>query len=723
MQLLDLSQQWHLSAALTAGGAVLLFGGAALLLARWRYQLKESEERFRKLADASFEGIAIHREGRIVVANEQLADMFGYRLDELIGRSVTEIASAEYVGQLKQNLATGSEQSYRGVAQKRDGTHFLVQLRGKTVSYGGQPARVAAVADISAEASALAALKESELRYRQLFESNLAGVFEMTEDGRFVTCNDACGRMLGFESGRALLEVGFQIEYCSLPDAEHLRELLRRQKNVVNAEICVRRADGVPVWLLINVSLSEDNEHASTMRGTIIDVTDRHRAEQQAEFQMYHDALTQLPNRALFREQLHVAVAHAERQASVVAVMLLDLDRFKNINDTLGHGVGDELIRLVAKRVTTAVRSDDTVCRSGGDEFAVILPDLRNEDEAVVVAQSVLRSLDAPFLIEHEQLFVSASIGIALYPDDGRDGETLMKNADHAMYTAKDAGRNTFRMSSPALSLRAVERMALENSIRRGLERKEFALHYQPVINLESNDVVAAEALLRWRQPSGEILFPASFLDAAEESNLILPMGEWALHACCMQMRQWRDAGNTSLTAMLNLSPRQFQQLDLAGSIRTATEQAGIDPSSLEVELTESTAMNDIERTQSVLHRLKDLGVKISLDDFGTGHSSLNYLKRFPIDTIKVDQSFVRDMHRDRSDAAIVAAIVAMAHALDIGVIAEGVETVRQMEMLRDLGCMRMQGFLFSKAVPPEQLPAASAAAVAAATSGTSRIM
>ena len=341
----------------------------------------------------------------------------------------------------------------------------------------------------------------------------------------------------------------------------------------------------------------------------------------------------------------------------------------------------------------------------------------------MVVAQSVLRSLDAPFLIEHEQLFVSASIGIALYPDDGRDGETLMKHADHAMYTAKDAGRNTFRMSSPALSLRAVERMALENSIRRGLERKEFALHYQPVINLESNDVVAAEALLRWRQASGELLFPASFLDAAEESNLILPMGEWALHACCMQMRQWRDAGNTSLTAMLNLSPRQFQQLDLAGSIRAATELAGIDPSSLEVELTESTAMNDIERTQSVLHRLKDLGVKISLDDFGTGHSSLNYLKRFPIDTIKVDQSFVRDMHRDRSDAAIVAAIVAMAHALDIGVIAEGVETVRQMEMLRDLGCMRMQGFLFSKAVPAEQLSAASAAAVAAATSGNGAIM
>lgn len=700
-----------------------MLGASALLLSHWRSRLHESEERFRKLSEASFEGIAIHRDGTIVMANEQLAAMCGYSLEELIGTSVTEIATPEYVGVLKENLATGSEQPYRGIARKRDGTKFEVQLRGKAVSYQGRAARVAAVADISAETAAMEALRQSESRYRQLFESNLAGVFEMTEEGDFVACNDACARMLGFQTGRALLDARFHLDYCDVSDAEHLRELLRRQRSVVNAEICVRRADGVQVWLLINVSLSEEAEGKATLRGTIVDVTDRHRAEQQAEFQMYHDALTHLPNRALFREQLQVAVAHASRQGSLLAVMLLDLDRFKNINDTLGHGVGDELIRLVAKRVITAVRAGDTLCRSGGDEFAVILPGLRDEEEALVVAQSILRSLHAPFLVEREQLFVSASIGIALYPDDGEDGETLMKHADHAMYTAKDAGRDTFRMSSPALSQRAVERMALENSIRRGLERKEFALHYQPVVSLSSNDVVAAEALLRWQQSSGELLYPGAFLHAAEESNLILPMGEWALHACCMQMRQWRDEGNHSLTAMLNLSPRQFQQIDLAGSIRAAAEQAGIDPSMLEVEVTESTAMNDIERTLTVLHRLKDLGVKISLDDFGTGHSSLNYLKRFPIDTIKVDQSFVRDMHRDGSDAAIVAAIVAMAHALGIGVIAEGVETLRQMEMLRDLGCTRMQGFLFSRPVPPEQLAAASAAAVAVATSGNAAIM
>ncbi|MEO6259932.1 MAG: diguanylate cyclase, partial [Thermoanaerobaculia bacterium] len=491
MQWFPFLQHWKVPPAQVAGAAVLLFGAAALLLAHWRYRLKESEERFRKLADASFEGIAIHREGEIVMANRQLAEMCGYEVNELIGRNVMEVATPEYVDLLKEKIATGSEQSYRGVAKKRDGTPFLVQLRGKSVTYQGRPARVVAVVDVTAEAASTAALKESERRYRQLFESNLAGVFEMTDQGEFTTCNNACGRMLGFEDGSALLAAGFRLDYCSISDAEHLRELLRRQKNVVNAEICVRRADGVPVWMLVNVSLSEDPSDSS-LRGTIVDVTDRHRAEQQAEFQMYHDALTQLPNRALFREQLHVAVAHAERQGNRVAVMLLDLDRFKNINDSLGHGVGDELIRLVSKRVITAVGSEDTVCRSGGDEFAIIVPGLRAEEEAVVVATSILHALHAPFVVEREQLFVSASVGIALYPDDGQDGETLMKHADHAMYTAKDAGRNTFRMSSPALSQRAVERMALENSIRRGLERKEFALYYQPVINLAANDVVAA---------------------------------------------------------------------------------------------------------------------------------------------------------------------------------------------------------------------------------------
>jgi diguanylate cyclase (GGDEF)-like protein len=418
----------------------------------------------------------------------------------------------------------------------------------------------------------------------------------------------------------------------------------------------------------------------------------------------YHDAMTGLPNRPLFMDRLIVAVAQANRANQKLAVFFLDLDRFKDINDSLGHSTGDALLKGVAERIRRCVREGDTLARFGGDEFTLLIPRIENIEDAAKIAQKIIDTLKIPFLINDREMFVTASIGIGIFPSDGHDPETLVRNADTAMYRAKDQGRDSYQLYAPAMNARAVERLAMENMLRKALSQRELMVYYQPLIDLASNRIVGLEALIRWQHPQLGFLLPAHFISTAELSGLIVPIGQWVLLTASKQLRQWQKRIDPDLTMSVNLSARQFQQANLTSSVAEVLEESGIDPHCLELEITESNAMQNAEVTIHTLRELKALGVRISMDDFGTGYSSLNYLKRFPIDTLKLDQSFVREVHSDRSDAAIVSAVISMAHSLDLTVVAEGVETEEQLDFLRQQSCDRIQGFLFSAPMSAEAL-------------------
>ncbi|MGZ8710568.1 MAG: putative bifunctional diguanylate cyclase/phosphodiesterase, partial [Thermoanaerobaculia bacterium] len=419
-------------------------------------------------------------------------------------------------------------------------------------------------------------------------------------------------------------------------------------------------------------------------------------AADQVEHLAYHDALTGLPNRPLFMDRLIIALAQANRANQKLAVLFLALDRFKDINDSLGHTVGDTLLKSAAERVRRCVREGDTVARFGGDEFTLLIPRVDKIEDAAKIANKIIETLKIPFQISDRELFITTSIGVAIYPADGLDPETLVRNADTAMYRAKDQGRDNYQLYAPAMNAAALERLGLENELRHAVSQNEMVLHYQPIVRASSGAVVGVEALIRWQHPDRGLLAPAHFISLAEVSGLIVPIGEWVIQTACRQVRQWQKKLDYPITVALNLSARQFQHGDLVKQIRTAIIDSGIHPSTLEVEITESSAMQNAENTIFTLRELKDLGVKIAMDDFGTGYSSLNYLKRFPIDTLKLDQSFVRDVMTDARDAAIVGAVIAMAHRLGLKVVGEGVETSAQHEYLRREGCDFVQGYLFS---------------------------
>jgi diguanylate cyclase (GGDEF)-like protein len=418
----------------------------------------------------------------------------------------------------------------------------------------------------------------------------------------------------------------------------------------------------------------------------------------------YHDALTGLPNRPLFVDRLIVALAQANRLEQKLAVFFLDLDRFKDINDSLGHSAGDSLLKAVAERVRTCVREGDTVARFGGDEYTLLIPRMERVEDAAKIAEKIIETLKIPFVINGQELFVTTSIGISVFPHDGVDPETLVRNADTAMYRAKEQGRDTYQLYAPAMNARALERLALENMLRRALRQKELTLHYQPLIDLATGSITGVEALVRWRHPELGLLLPAHFVSTAELSGLIIPMGDWVLRTACRQTVAWNKRLGMELTVAVNLSARQFLQPDLTSQVRKALQETGLAPELLELEITESNAMQNAENTIRTLRELKAEGVRISMDDFGTGYSSLNYLKRFPIDTLKLDQSFVRDIATDATDAAIASAVIAMAHSLDLRVIAEGVETAEQLAFLRERGCDTIQGFYFSAPFAAEEL-------------------
>lgn len=429
-------------------------------------------------------------------------------------------------------------------------------------------------------------------------------------------------------------------------------------------------------------------------------MAERKEAEQQVEFLAYHDVLTRLPNKTLARDRLAQALADAKRHHTLVALVLLDLDHFKTINDSLGHTTGDQLLRDVAALLTRTLRQSDTVSRPGGDEFLMILKDLPDADAATPVITKLIDELNKPLVINGQELSVSASMGIAMAPNDGEDFDILLQRADTAMYRAKDEGRNTYRFFDDRMNAESVERLTMRNGLRRALEQQQFVLYYQPQVDLATGRVFGAEALIRWQHPDWGLVPPGRFIPVAEDSGLIVPIGDWVIEEACRQTKAWLDKGFPTLTMAVNLSALQFKRGQVEQVVRRALDACGLPASQLELELTESVLISDPEAVQIKLKGLKGLGVKLAIDDFGTGYSSLSYLKRFSVDKLKIDQSFVRDMAQHTEDVAIVKAIIQLAGSLGLETIAEGVETNVMLTQLQQLGCTEGQGYLFGKPMP-----------------------
>lgn len=476
------------------------------------------------------------------------------------------------------------------------------------------------------------------------------------------------------------------------------------------SDIGVKAAFGFPVWVRNEIvavleffaeqTLAPDEHflevmaHVGTQLGRVVE---RKRAEDRLNYLAHHDTLTGLPNRTLFIERLQLAIDEADTHERLVGVMFIDLDHFKNINDTLGHDAGDLLIRAVAERLTGCVRAQDTVSRMSGDEFTLVVSDMGHVDDATRVAEKILQVLSAPFYISERELFVTPSIGVTLYPFDDRDVEGLLRNADIAMYRAKELGRNNYQFYTAELTVRAHQRLTLAGALHRAIKNHEFQVYYQPIIDLDRGTIGGVEALLRWAHADWGLMEPAQFVPLAEETGLIIPIGEWVLHEACRQAKAWQAGGHPDLRVAVNLSARQFQQKNLIAVITSALKASGLEPGRLELEITESAIMQNTEVSIGALRDIATLGVRLAIDDFGIGYSALSYLKRFPIDTLKIDQSFIRDIPHDVDDAAIASAIIAMAHALDIRVIAEGVETEEQLAFLKARRCSGVQGFYFSE--------------------------
>lgn len=520
--------------------------------------------------------------------------------------------------------------------------------------------------------------------------------------------------------------LGFDANYKTFIDTVHPldRELVSTAINEAmydrkpyNIDHRILLPDGTERIVHAEAEVSWDDEGKPIwMAGIIQDVTERKRAEEQIYNLAYFDSLTGLPNRLLFKEHLGHALAHSIRTKRLAAILFLDLDRFKHINDTLGHGIGDKLLQSVAECLVVCVRKCDTigrgggsdlassVSRLGGDEFTVLLTDIETVQDAARVAVRIINAVSQPFNLDGHEVIITTSIGISLYPDDGKDVVTLIKNADTAMYHAKDQGRNNFQFYNQSMNSTAYERLVLENHLRKALEREEFILHYQPQFDMATGRIIGVEALVRWRHPDLGMVSPALFIPLAEETGLIIQIDEWVLRTACAQNKAWQESGLPPITMAVNLSGQNFIRKNLLETIALIIGETGLDPRRLELELTESVLMKNAREAALTLRALKDMGLHISIDDFGTGYSSLSYLKKFPLDTLKIDQSFVREITSDSDSAAITRAIIAMAHSLKLSVVAEGVETEAQLEFLRENGCNALQGFLFSRPLPADEI-------------------
>jgi diguanylate cyclase (GGDEF)-like protein/PAS domain S-box-containing protein len=654
---------------------------------------------------------ATDRDMRITWTDGKALEHFGLEPGEAVGKTLQAyFRDVDEKFDLERHHREALQGKPVGCFYEWVGRLFNVHLEPIRASDGTVSGALGIAIDVTEQMHVEEALRKSELSLAAAQVIAHLGNWERDMITDSTTWSDECLRILGLDPDSEVIAPDGFFEFDHPDDAEFVRRTVAESQakfSAYNIDHRIVRRDGVVRWVHEQGEYVMDAQGSPVkLFGTLLDITDRKQAEERLAHLAHHDPLTDLPNRIMLDDRLAQSITHAERNGRVAAVLFLDLDRFKDINDTLGHSTGDRLLTQVAERLLECLRTGDTVARSGGDEFIIVLADVAQLDDVTGVANRIVDSFSRPFAIDGRELYASASIGISVYPYDGADVDSLIRCADTAMYQAKDSGRNNFQFFTANMHAKAVARLSLEGDLRRAIDRGQFVLHYQPVLNLSSGRVVGAEALLRWNHPDRGLIVPADFVPLAEETGLIVPIGEWVLKTACAQARSWLDRGHDPIRMMVNISARQFQERKLGDLIDRTLASTGLPADLLELEITESVVMRDTEDTIRSLNNLKAKGLRLSVDDFGTGYSSLGYLKLFPVDALKIDRSFVRDISVDAFDEAIAAAIVGLARSLHLQVIAEGVETVTQLAFLRRVGCDEMQGHLFSKAVPADEFEA-----------------
>lgn len=691
---------------LLAGGGWLISRSAARQRSA-EEALQSQMEKFRRLVKAVETmqiGVTItDLDRKIIYTNPAEASMHGYTVEELIGRDVRVFSgSAQWTPLNLDQVKEMKKWRRESINVRKDGSRFAVQIMSDVVlNAAGKPIGIVACCeDITERKRVEGALLESKRRVEHILESITDAFFAVDNGWRFTYVNGQAEHFL--QRGRSEL-IGRSLwdELPEIADSvfeENYRKAMADHA-AVEFEGCYPPSD---TWFQVHAYPSQDG-----LSVYFQDITERKGTEERIRQMAFYDPLTGLPNRTLFKDRLSQALAQAHRHSRLLAVVFLDLDRFKVINDTLGHAVGDQLLQATAQRLKECCRREvDTVSRRGGDEFIIMLPELDEMRDAVHVAQKIIDSFANPFDIGDHELFVTTSIGISIYPYDGNEVETLVKNADMAMYRAKEQGRNNYQLYTPAMNARAFERLSLEKSLRKALEHEEFLLHYQPRVDTSTGRIVGLEALVRWRHPDLGLVLPAQFIPLADETGLIAPLGEWVMRTACAQNRAWRAQGLPPVHIAVNVSPRQFLLRTLGETVSRALRDNGLEPDSLELEVAESIMLHDMEEVIRTMRRLNAMGVRLSLDNFGSGYSSLGCLKKVPIHALKIDHSFIRAITCNPDDEAITTALIIMARSLKLRVVAEGVETAEQVELLRSLECEEMQGHFFSRPLPAEEIPA-----------------
>jgi diguanylate cyclase (GGDEF)-like protein/PAS domain S-box-containing protein len=701
------------------GKLVGVSGIARDVTARRRAQdaLIESERRYRSLFENMLEGFAycemlFDDRGRPIdfvylAVNSTFGKLTG--LENVVGKRVSEVIPG-----IKESQPELFER-YGRVALTGEPERFEIELKALGIwfsisAYGaGNGSFIATFDNVTERKRAERTLREAEEQYRTIFEENSIGICTSTADGRFLSVNPAFALMFGYDSPDEMLARVLNARQLYV-DAKHRREIgrqLREQGKCEDSEFQGYRKDGSRLWFRASVR-AVHNADGSLLYyvGAAENITEHKLLEERVQFLAYSDALTGLPNRRLLQDRLTQALASARRQKSRVALLFLDLDRFKNINDSLGHAVGDLLLQEVAGRLKTWGREQDTVARVGGDEFLIVLTGLKDITDVAVAAERLMDAMIGEYSIQGHTLNITCSLGISIFPEHGTDTETLIKNADAAMYSAKESGRNGFRFFTEDVDAQAVERLTLENSLKLALDQKELFLVYQPQMDIVSGKITGLEALLRWQHPELGLVPPNKFVRIAENCGLIVPIGEWVLRTACSQARKWHEDGLPKVRIAVNVSAVQFRRQGFSEQIRRVLHETGLASQYLDLELTESVLLADADVTFSVVQELRAMGVALAIDDFGTGYSSFSYLKQFRVSKLKIDRSFIRDVAVNPDDAAITAAIISMAKSLHLKVIAEGVENEAQMSFLQAHQCDEIQGYYFSKPLAVDKVAA-----------------
>ena len=690
--------------------------GEAIARGRTEDQLRKSEARMRQLIATTLDAVvAVDRQMNVIEWNRQAEATFGLAAKDVLGAplhaSLFDGGELAIFNEAARRYREGGKsrvlrRRIETVARRANGEVFPAEITIAPAGSGNELTFTAFIRDISDRKRVESALEQREKRFRTIVEKSWSGVVLLDGECRFSYAGSSTFHLIGY--GEAELTGQSLFDFIHPRDVEAARktfaDLLVSPNHEAHGELRFRHKSGTWIWL---EGFGQNLLHEESVGAIVLnyrDVSQRKETEKQLEYRAYYDSLTGLPNRLLFRDRLVNSLQHARRNKVALAVMYLDVDRFKLVNDGLGHTFGDSLLAEVAKRLQGSLRASDTISRIGGDEFSVLLPEVVNTEAVAGVARKVLEALQQPFRVEGHDLYVTASIGISCFPADGEDAETLLKCADAALYRAKELGRNQAQLFTASMNERYVRRLALEQHLHHAIERQQLELYYQPIYDRARRRIVSLEALLRWRDPGRGLIPPSEFIQLAEETGMIVAIGEWALRTACRQLRKWHDQGLAALRVAVNISAVQLQQRGLVDVVRGALADSGIAPQMLQLEITESAAMESFEQTMQVLRELRAMGVGIAIDDFGTGQSSLIYLKHFPIDTVKIDKEFLSEVTSDETAAAIVSYVINLAHTLQLKVVAEGVETEAQYTFLRHYACDLLQGYLFSKPLPADQI-------------------